>query len=103
MLRGAGTRPSTARSKLARAVGDRLTAADTGSVKTPGKQDAACVVVQARLRDQVAELRRRDPLVRQDLAGGVHKMRVATRRLRNALATHRPLLDRQVTEPIRDD
>ena len=103
LLRGAGARPSTARSKLARAVGDRLTAAGTGSAKTPGKQDAARVVVQARLRDQVAELRRRDPLVRQDLPGGVHKMRVATRRLRNALATHRPLLDRDVTEPVRDE
>ncbi len=103
LLRGAGGRPSTARSKLARAVGDRLTTADAEAAKTPGKQDAARVVVQARLRDQVAELRRRDPLVRQDLPGGVHKMRVATRRLRNALATHRPLLDRQVTEPVRDE
>ena len=41
--------------------------------------------------------------MRQDLPGGVHKMRVATRRLRNALATHRPLLDRDVTEPVRDE
>jgi CHAD domain-containing protein len=103
LLRDAGARPSTARSKLARAVGDRLTAAQTESATTPGKRDAAGVVVQARLRDQVAELRRRDPLVRQDLPGGVHKMRVATRRLRNALATHRPLLDQAVTEPIRDE
>ena len=103
LLRDAGALPSTARSKLARAVGDRLTALETGSAKTPGKQDAARVVVKARLRDQVAELRHRDPLVRQDLPGGVHKMRVATRRLRNALATHRPLLDRDVTEPVRDE
>ena len=104
LLIGAGARPANARSKLARAVGDRLTTADGAeSAKSPGKQDAARVVVQARLRGQVAELRRRDPLVRQDLPGGVHKMRVATRRLRNALATHRPLLDRQVTEPVRDE
>jgi CHAD domain-containing protein len=30
-------------------------------------------------------------------------MRVATRRLRSALATYRPFLDREVTEPVRDE
>ncbi|MGA8210034.1 MAG: CHAD domain-containing protein, partial [Nocardioidaceae bacterium] len=38
-----------------------------------------------------------------DLAGGVHGMRVAIRRLRDALATHRPLLDATVTDPVRDE
>ena len=33
----------------------------------------------------------------------MHKMRVGTRRLRSALATFRPLLDRAVTDPIRDE
>ena len=33
----------------------------------------------------------------------VHKMRVATRRLRSALATFRPCLDRAATDPIRDE
>ena len=51
----------------------------------------------------MAELKDQDPLVRSDTPDSVHKMRVATRRLRSALATFRPLLDRQRTEPLRDD
>jgi CHAD domain-containing protein len=59
--------------------------------------------VQARLAEQVAELRARDPLVRRDVPDAVHKMRVAIRRLRGALATFRPFLDREVTDPLRDE
>jgi len=45
------------------------------------------------LREQVDELKRREPEVRQDVPDGVHQMRVASRRLRSALSTFRPLLD----------
>lgn len=58
-------------------------------------------VVHARLADQVARVRRLDPLVRAGEPGAVHDMRVALRRLRSALTTYRPLLDRDVTEPLR--
>ncbi len=34
---------------------------------------------------------------------GVHKMRTAARRLRSDLKTFRPLLDREVTDPLRDE
>jgi CHAD domain-containing protein len=100
-LVAAGAAPSAMESKLARALGDRFPAA-------PGRPalDAdtpAATVVQDRLAEQVAELVRRDPLVRCDAPDAVHKMRVATRRLRSALATYRPLLDREVTEPVRDE
>jgi len=60
-------------------------------------------VVHARLREQVAELRLRDPDVRDNLPDAVHKMRVAIRRLRSALATFRPLFDEQVSEPLREE
>jgi CHAD domain-containing protein len=60
-------------------------------------------VVQARLADQVQELQALDPLVRRDVPDSVHRMRVATRRLRSALATFRPLLDRDVTDPLREE
>ena len=36
-----------------------------------------------------------------DQPDAVHKARVATRRLRSALRTFRPLLDRTVTDPLR--
>ena len=34
---------------------------------------------------------------------GLHKARIACRRLRAALATYRPLLDREVTDPLRTE
>jgi CHAD domain-containing protein len=52
---------------------------------------------------QVEELQSWDPHVRVDREDAVHKMRVSARRLRSALATDRPLLDRAVTDPIRDE
>jgi CHAD domain-containing protein len=66
-------------------------------------QRTAADVVQARLAEQVKELRALDPLVRRDSPDSVHRMRVATRRLRSALATFRPLLDRGVTDPLREE
>ena len=48
-------------------------------------------------------MRHLDPAVRIDAADAVHQMRVAVRRLRSTLATYRRLLDREVTEPIRDE
>ena len=44
-----------------------------------------------------------DPLVRHDAPDAVHQMRVAVRRLRNALASYRPVLVREQTEPVRDE
>lgn len=66
-------------------------------------RSTAAEVVGLRLREQVAELKEQDPLVRIDAPDSVHKMRVATRRLRGALATFRPLLDRERTQPLRDE
>ena len=60
-------------------------------------------VVQAHLLEQVGVLLARDPDVRRDLPDAVHRMRVATRRLRSALRSFRPLLDREVTGPLRDE
>jgi CHAD domain-containing protein len=67
------------------------------------RKSPAAAVVQARIDAQVRELHRLDPLVREDAPDAVHQMRVASRRLRSALATFRPLLDREVTEPLRDE
>jgi CHAD domain-containing protein len=66
-------------------------------------QRTAAGVLQARLAEQVQELRALDPLVRHDVPDSVHRMRVATRRLRSALATFRPMLDAAVTDPLRDE
>lgn len=72
------------------------TAADV-SDKSP-----AGTVVHVYLAAQVSEILHRDSAVRAGSADAVHKMRVATRRLRSALATFGPLLEsEQMTDRIR--
>lgn len=68
----------------------------------PGKDapQAAGDHVLAYVREQIATIVRLDPAVRRDLPDSVHKMRVATRRLRSAFKTHRKILDREVTDPL---
>jgi CHAD domain-containing protein len=100
-LQRAGARPGAGPSKLGRVLADRLP--QPVQAPAPTANGSAAELVSARLREQVAELKRRDPMVRCDLPDAVHKMRVATRRLRSALATFRPLLDQDITEPLRDE
>jgi CHAD domain-containing protein len=60
-------------------------------------------VLLAHLRQQVAQIQAQDLRVRQDAADSVHKMRVATRRLRSALQTFERLVHARVTRPLRDE
>ncbi|MGY1813807.1 CYTH and CHAD domain-containing protein [Blastococcus sp. SYSU D00820] len=85
VLDGAGTRP-----KKQRAV--RLTA----------KAEAGAVVL-AHIGEQVAQIRAQDLPVRLDAPDSIHKMRVATRRLRSALTTFKPLFDGEVVRPLRGE
>ncbi|MEU6137912.1 CHAD domain-containing protein [Nocardioides sp. NPDC047086] len=54
-------------------------------------------------REQVAVLHRWGRLVLRDEDDAVHQMRVTVRRLRSVLATYRPLLDAERTEPLREE
>lgn len=67
------------------------------------RKDPVQALVQHRLTTQLDVFLRREPLAREDLPDGVHSTRVAVRRLRSALATFRPFLDRTVTDPLRDE
>ncbi|MFJ8163243.1 CHAD domain-containing protein [Streptomyces sp. NPDC096136] len=99
----AGLRPSDAPSKLARAL-DRTGAAPPPARPAPGPADGtAGAHVLAYLREQRDTLVAQDPAVRRDLPDSVHRMRVATRRLRSAFATHRKVLDRTATDPLREE
>lgn len=98
-LEAAGLTRSAAASKLQRALGAGAPAAGERPDLGPGSR--AGKVVLAHLREQVEELIAREPGAREDTPDAVHKMRVATRRLRSALATYRPLLDRTRTGPVR--
>ena len=98
----AGASPAPHLSKLERALG-RAHTQTSGTSDVGGEAGSAGAVVATYLTEQVAALVDVDPAVRVDREDAVHKMRVAVRRLRSALATYRRLLDRDVTEPLRDE
>ncbi|WP_432989010.1 CHAD domain-containing protein [Dactylosporangium sp. CA-233914] len=87
-LRKAGARPAASPSKLAQALGEDYPppAADTPRGSTARRALAAYLSEQ---RDALVE---HDPQVREGDAEAVHKMRVATRRLRSTLRSFAPLL-----------
>ncbi|MFF0116138.1 CYTH and CHAD domain-containing protein [Streptomyces prasinus] len=120
-LRKAGLRPSDSPSKLARALAETESAATTpqsapapavapaaapkrkhrsrpvGKPVTAGDHVLAYVRAQ---RDALVEL---DPAVRQGVPDSVHRMRVATRRLRSTFRSFRSVLDRKATDPVAVD
>ncbi|WP_405947983.1 CYTH and CHAD domain-containing protein [Streptomyces prunicolor] len=119
-LRKAGVRPSSSASKLARALAETARtpgSGKSGSGKSGSKKkrkappvpeepaapvtagDHVLAYVRAQ-RDAILEL---DPAVRQDAYDSVHRMRVATRRLRSAFRSYGKVLDRTVTDPIGDE
>lgn len=103
-----GLRPSPHTSKVARVLGPDLggrTGDDRGRARRPGTRSkptraATSQVALAYVGDQVEQLRTQDLLVRLDAPGSVHKMRVATRRLRSALVTYRKVFDREAVQPL---
>jgi CHAD domain-containing protein len=105
----AGAHASDTSSKLQRVLAHRLAALELPEIvaagrKTPKKREltAGEVVVQY-LTLNVAALIAEDPRVRVSEEEGVHQMRVASRRLRTALATFRPLFTGRVGDPLRDE
>jgi CHAD domain-containing protein len=98
VLRSAGAEPASGPSKLARALGDRVPAADQWELPSkPRTSD----LFRAYAGAQVQAIRERDPEVRRDVPDAIHKFRVATRRLRSALATYRPVVDREAGDRLR--
>jgi len=100
-MREAGAVPSPWPSKLARALGSAVPSSPTfGPLAEHSRADD---VLHAHLAAQTDALLAWDGAARRDEPDGVHKMRVATRRLRSALGTFRKLVDRNVTDPLRDE
>ncbi|MCU7826336.1 CYTH and CHAD domain-containing protein [Kitasatospora sp. DSM 101779] len=96
-LRARGLRRSAASSKLGRVLGARLEAPADRAEPPKGSVAAA---LTGYLREQVAAVHALDPAVRLDRPDSVHRLRVTVRRIRSALAAHRKLLDRAVTDPL---
>ncbi|MYS34782.1 CHAD domain-containing protein [Streptomyces sp. KhCrAH-43] len=96
-LEEAGIRPSASHSKLARAL------AETGPEPAPPREDEPRTAgdhVLRYVRRQAEAIVALDPAVRRGQPDSVHRMRVATRRLRSALRTYRRVLDREATRAL---
>ena len=68
-----------------------------------GPPGSAAAVVGEYMRAQRDAIVEYDPKVRRDEPDAVHKMRVATRRLRSTMKSYRPLWDRAATDHLRTE
>jgi CHAD domain-containing protein len=96
VLRGEGLRPAGRAAKLERALGQQQPGPESQpplASSTPAGQ-----VVLAYLRTQAETLKSLDPAVRRDEPDSVHKMRVATRRLRSTLRSFGHIVRRGDTD-----
>ena len=86
-------------------LGDCVGRRELNSVGKTGASNARSSreLVLEYLRNQVDELRVREPGARTDSPDAVHRMRVASRRLRSSLATFRPLFAGSQAQHLRDE
>jgi CHAD domain-containing protein len=101
LLTRAGAGVASTQTKLGRVIGDATPAAPV--VKRPRKGKPVARVLHAYLLAQVEQVLASDRAVRRREPEGIHDLRVALRRLRTSLATFRPLVDRDTTDPLRDE
>ncbi|MGW1727442.1 CYTH and CHAD domain-containing protein [Streptomyces sp. NPDC002306] len=92
-------------SKLARALAETGAGAPRRTDTRAGKvvSGSAAEELLRYVDEQVRALVELDPAVRRDLPDAVHRMRVACRRLRSTLRSYRAVLERKVTDPIREE
>lgn len=112
LLRRAGASRAASSSKLGRLMGEAIARptpkenADRALAKVvsgDGTGPTAGEAIVAYIAAQVRVLLTMDPKVRLAEFDAVHRMRVATRRLRSVLQSYRPVLDRKLTDPLRDE
>jgi CHAD domain-containing protein len=107
-LRAWGLTAVASSSKLA-----QLLQGEQGKRPAPGKaqrkggkptaRSTAGEVVLAHVREQVEQMQAQDLPVRLDARDSIHKMRVATRRLRSALTTFKPLFEADAARALRGE
>lgn len=100
----AGAEPAAARPKLISALGPRSVELPELAPRSMSDAPTAAQVIGEALRDSLTRLIDHHVLAaRGEDPEGVHQMRVGARRLRSDLRTFRPLIDRDVTDPLRDE
>ena len=102
-LRRAGAEPAGSASKLARALAGRLPPPQSKPSAKALRRGTAALAVRAHLTEHIARLHGQDGRVRSGEPGSVHKMRIATRRLRMALKTCGPLFEDDATTTLEGD
>ena len=98
-LRKAGAAHSADLAKIVRALDGRW----PDRPAPAGPPGSAAAVVGDYMRAQRDAIVEYDPKVRRDEPDAVHKMRVATRRLRSTMKSYRPLWDRAATDHLRTE
>lgn len=100
LLKRAGARPTTTPSKVARVLARSLPARPRRpEPRALHSNPTVGDLLSSYVADHVVLLQRQDELLRSGDQEGVHQLRVAARRLRSALTTYSPILERDtVTE-----
>lgn len=101
VLLAAGATPAATSSKLARALGETLGDEPPTHAELPA--GTAGELWANHMASQVARLHEQDARLRAGLPESVHRLRIAARTLRSALTTFGPVLDRRVTDPVREE
>jgi CHAD domain-containing protein len=102
-LQALGAGEADATPKLARALGDRVTQPVVPEIALGPDSDGA-EVVRAAVGNALRRLMTHDPIIRlDDDIEGVHRARVATRRLRSDLRTLSPLVERGWADGLRTE
>ena len=99
----AGAEPAPGSSKLARALGDALPHPEPDPTADDLERASTGDALHHWLADQLTSLVEQDRRLRTGDPASTHKMRIAARRLRSALRTFGPVLDRQAVGPVAED
>ncbi len=97
----AGAEPSPTSSKLRRALGDLAPEREANGTPTTGGSAREALV--AELGERISRLHEQDGGLRTGEDEAVHKMRIASRRLRSALRTFKPLLERDRADHLAEE
>ncbi len=98
-LAAAGIHPAAMQAKIGRTLGAAIAADDQRAAGSP----TAAEIVLDYLSSQLGTLQALEDGVLADLPDAVHRSRVATRRMRSALATFEPLFDRGAVRALRSE
>ena len=102
-LLAAGAAPAEVSSKLGRTLGTLPPAAPAPPSKKELRRGTVGLLLVAHLTEHTARLHEQDAGVRAGRPESVHRLRIAARRLRSALTSFAPVLDRAVTDPLRTE